>query len=132
MLEDLLKKMPGMEVGADGTVMLNGEKIDKITVGGRTFFFNDPTAALKSLPAKIVEKIIVSDKVKDEAAGEAFATKSEKEKVMDVELKEEYTKGWFGNARLGGGSTLTPETDNALIYIKGDSLSFYSNRRAAS
>ena len=51
MLEDLLKKMPGIEVGADGTVMLNGEKIDKITVGGRTFFFNDPTAALKSLPA---------------------------------------------------------------------------------
>ena len=119
MLEDLLKKMPGMEVGADGTVMLNGEKIDKITVGGRTFFFSDPTAALKSLPAKIVEKIIVSDKVKDEAAGEAFATKSEKEKVMDVELKEEYTKGWFGNARLGGGSTLTPETDNALIDDRG-------------
>ena len=119
MLEDLLKKMPGMEVGADGNVMLNGEKIDKITVGGRTFFFNDPTAALKSLPAKIVEKIIVSDKVKDEAAGEAFATKAEKEKVMDVELKEEYTKGWFGNARLGGGSTLTPETDNALIDDRG-------------
>ena len=119
MLEDLLKKMPGMEVGADGTVMLNGEKIDKITVGGRTFFFNDPTAALKSLPAKIVEKIIVSDKVKDEAAGEAFATKAEKEKVMDVELKEEYTKGWFGNARLGGGSTLTPETDNTLIDDRG-------------
>ena len=51
MLEDLLKKMPGMEVADDGTVTLNGEKIDKITVGGKTFFFNDPTAALKNLPA---------------------------------------------------------------------------------
>ena len=57
MLEDLIKKMPGMEVGDDGTVTLNGEKVDKITVGGKTFFFNDPTAALKNLPAKIVDKI---------------------------------------------------------------------------
>ena len=54
MLEDLIKKMPGMEVAEDGTVTLNGEKIDKITVGGKTFFFNDPNAALKNLPAKIV------------------------------------------------------------------------------
>ena len=119
MLEDLLKKMPGMEVAEDGTVMLNGEKIDKITVGGKTFFFNDPAVALKSLPAKIIEKIIVADKVKDEAAGDAIVTKADKEKVMDVELKEEYTKGWFGNARLGGGSTLTPETDNSLIDDRG-------------
>ena len=94
MLEDLIKKMPGMEVADDGTVTLNGEKIDKITVGGKTFFFNDPTAALKNLPAKIVDKIKVIDKTKDEAAGSGIVTKDDKEKVMDVELKEEYTEGW--------------------------------------
>ena len=94
MLEDLIKKMPGMEVSDDGTVTLNGEKIDKITVGGKTFFFNDPTAALKNLPAKIVDKIKVIDKTKDEAAGSGIVTKDDKEKVMDVELKEEYTEGW--------------------------------------
>ena len=119
MLEDLLKKMPGMEVGEDGTVTLNGEKIDKITVGGKTFFFNDPSAALKNLPAKIVDKIKVVDKTKDEAAGSAVVTKDDKEKVMDVELKEEYTEGWYGNAKLGGGSTLTPESDNKLIDDRG-------------
>ena len=119
MLEDLLKKMPGMEVAEDGTVTLNGEKIDKITVGGKTFFFNDPTAALKNLPAKIVDKIKVVDKTKDEAAGSAVITKDDKEKVMDVELKEEYTEGWYGNAKLGGGSTLTPESENSLIDDRG-------------
>ena len=119
MLEDLLKKMPGMEVADDGTVTLNGEKIDKITVGGKTFFFNDPTAALKNLPAKIVDKIKVVDKTKDEAAGSAVITKDDKEKVMDIELKEEYTEGWYGNARLGGGSTLTPESDSKLIDDRG-------------
>ena len=119
MLEDLLKKMPGMEVADDGTVTLNGEKIDKITVGGKTFFFNDPTAALKNLPAKIVDKIKVVDKTKDEAAGSAVVTKDDKEKVMDVELKEEYTEGWYGNAKIGGGSTLTPESDSKLIDDRG-------------
>ena len=119
MLEDLIKKMPGMEVADDGTVTLNGEKIDKITVGGKTFFFNDPTAALKNLPAKIVDKIKVIDKTKDEAAGSGIVTKDDKEKVMDVELKEEYTEGWYGNAKLGGGSTLNPDNRNALIDDRG-------------
>jgi len=119
MLEDLLKKMPGMEVGEDGTVTLNGEKIDKITVGGKTFFFNDPTAALKNLPAKIVDKIKVVDSTKDEAEGKGIVTKDDKEKVMDVELKEEYTKGWYGNAKLGLGSTLNPENSDKLIDDRG-------------
>ena len=67
MLEDLLKKMPGMEVGEDGSVSVNGEKVDKITVGGKTFFFDDPTMAVKNLPAKIVDKIKVIDKDTEEA-----------------------------------------------------------------
>ena len=119
MLEDLIKKMPGMKVEEDGSVTLNGEKIDKITVGGKTFFFNDPTAALKNLPAKLVDKIKVIDKTKDEAAGSGIVTKDDKEKVMDVELKEEYTEGWYGNAKLGGGSTLNPDNGNALIDDRG-------------
>lgn len=119
MLEDLLKKMPGMEVEEDGTVTLNGEKIEKITVGGKTFFFNDPGAALKNLPAKIVDKIKVVEKTKQEAVGSAIVTKDDKEKVMDVELKEEYTKGWFGNAKTGAGSTLTPDTGSKLIDDRG-------------
>jgi len=47
MLEDLLKKMPGMEIGDDGSVSVNGEKVDKITVGGKTFFFDDPSMAVR-------------------------------------------------------------------------------------
>lgn len=103
MLEDLLKKLPGMEVGEDGTVRHNGEAVDKITVGGKTFFFNDPSAALKNLPAKIVDKIKVSDQDKKEAAFSGVASQDSREKVMDLQLKEEFKQGWFGNAKLGGG-----------------------------
>ena len=114
MLEDLLKKMPGMEVGADGTVKVNGEPVDKITVGGKTFFFNDPSMAVKNLPAKIVDKIRVIDKQKDEAAFSGVATNADKEKVMDVLLKEEYKEGWFGNAKVLGGASFGDKSDNTL------------------
>ena len=119
MLGDLLKKMPGIEIGTDGSITVNGEKVDKITVGGKTFFFDDPSAALSNLPAKIVDKIKVVDKDKDAAEFSGISTKDDKEKVMDVELKDEYTKGWFGNAKLGGGSTLTPKSEDGLVAGRG-------------
>lgn len=119
MLGDLLKKMPGMEVADDGTVKINGEAVDKITVGGKTFFFNDPAMAVKNLPAKIVDKIKVIDKKTTEAEKTGIATDDDKEKVMDVQLKEEYTKGWFGNAKVGGGYTFTPKTGEGLVDHRG-------------
>ena len=114
MLEDFLKKMPGMEVAPDGTVMVNGEKVDKITIGGKTFFFNDPAMAVKNLPAKVVERIKVVDKKTDEAEFSGVSTKDEKEKVMDLELKSEYQEGWFGNAKLHGGFPIKGEDANEL------------------
>lgn len=114
MLEDLLKKMPGMEVAPDGTVMVNGEKVDKITIGGKTFFFNDPAMVVKNLPAKVVERIKVIDKKTDEAEFSGVSTKDEKEKVMDLELKSEYQEGWFGNAKLHGGFPIKGEDANEL------------------
>lgn len=119
MLEDLLKRMPGMEVAQDGSVKVNGEKVDKITVGGRTFFFNEPSLAVKNLPAKIVDKIRVIDKDKEDASFTGISSKNDKVKVMDVELKEEYKKGWFGNAKAGGGSTLTKKNADPLIDSRG-------------
>ncbi len=119
MLEDLLKKMPGMEVSDDGSVTVNGEKVEQITVGGKTFFFNDPNAALKNLPAKIVDKIKVIDKKSEEAEFTGISTKDDKKKIMDVELKDEYTKGWFGNAKIGGGSTLVPKGEDGLSDRRG-------------
>lgn len=114
MLEDLLKKMPGMEVDSDGTVKVNGEKVDKITVGGKTFFFNDPSMAVKNLPAKIVDKIKVVDKKKEDAEFTGISTSGDKEKVMDIEFKNEYKEGWFGNAKAGGGVPVKGKDDNEM------------------
>ncbi len=119
MLEDLLKKMPGMEVSQDGTVTVNGERVDKITVGGKTFFFNDPAMAVKNLPAQVVDKIKVIDKKKEEAEFTGVSTIDEKEKVMDVELKEQYRRGWFGNAKVNGGTTAGKADDDWLNDFSG-------------
>ena len=67
MLEALLKKLPGVEVEADGTITANGETIKKITIDGKTFFLDDPQLASKNLPAKHIEKVKVVEKKSDQA-----------------------------------------------------------------
>ena len=117
MLEDLLKRMPGMEVSKDGTVKYNGETIQKITVGGKTFFFDDPKMALKNLPAKVVDKVKVIDKVSDAEQFTGVAT--DREKVMDLEFKQEFQKGWFGNATVGAGSTVAGDRKDEMVDDRG-------------
>ncbi|MBQ5435064.1 MAG: outer membrane beta-barrel protein, partial [Bacteroidales bacterium] len=117
MLEDLLKRMPGMEVTKDGTVKYNGETIQKITVGGKTFFFDDPKMALKNLPAKVVDKVKVIDKVSDSEQFTGVAT--DREKVMDLEFKQEFKNGWFGNATAGAGTTVAGDRKDEMIDNRG-------------
>lgn len=113
-LAQLLKKMPGIEVGSDGTVKVNGKAVSKITVGGKTFFMGNNKAALDNLPAKIVDKVKVIDK-ESETAQFSGINDAEKQKVMDIELKEEYKKGWFGNLKLGAGRSVPGKSDNEFL-----------------
>ena len=119
MLRDLLKRMPGMEITDDGKVKFNGEEIDKLTVGGRTFFFKDQSTALNNLPASIVDKIRVIDRESEQTRASGMQDGS-REKVLDVSLKKEYEKGWFGNAGVKGGTTLgDKEGDDVLRDDRG-------------
>lgn len=104
-LAALLKRMPGVEISKDGSVTINGKAVDKITIEGKTFFMNDKSAALNNLPASIVDKIQIVDK--DSDAAQITGIKDiNKERVMDVQLKEEYKKGFFGNVKVAGGAAL--------------------------
>ena len=134
MLKDLLKRMPGMEITEDGKVKFNGLEIDKLTVGGRTFFFGDQSTALNNLPAAVVDKIRVIDRESEQtrATGVQDGTR---ETVLDVALKKEYQKGWFGNVGLQGGTTLVPKgeeeelRDNrGLLYNASVLASAYSEK----
>ncbi len=119
MLKDLLQRMPGMEITEDGKVKFNGEEIDKLTIGGRTFFFNDQSTALNNLPASVVDKIRVIDRESEQTRASGIQDGS-REKVLDVALKKEYEKGWFGNIGLKGGTTLgTKDGDDVLRDNRG-------------
>ena len=99
-LGDLLKKMPGIEV-VNGQVSVNGEPVKRITVEGKTFFFDDQSKALENLPAFIVNKIKVFDSEDNRRPGMRA-----KKKEMDVRLKEEYRESWFGRASVEGGASV--------------------------
>lgn len=99
-LGDLLKKMPGIEVGK-GMVKVNGEPVSTITVEGKTFFSGDVSKALENLPAFIVNKIHVIDEDGRDRSG-----LSRKRKRMDVRLKDEFRNGWFGQASASGGASI--------------------------
>ena len=101
-MEDVLRKMPGVEVGDDGKVSVNGESISKILVDGKEFFSNDPTVASKNIPAEMIDKIQVLDRQSDMARLTGFNDDDE-EKVINITVKKGKKKGWFGNILGGGG-----------------------------
>lgn len=102
-VEDLLKKMPGIEVQSDGSIKAQGEDVDKVLVDGKEFFGNDPKAATKNLPARSVKKVKVYDK-KSDIAEFTGVDDGEREKTIDLQLREEFKKGLFGKAEAGYGN----------------------------
>ena len=102
-VEDLLKKLPGIEVGADGTIKAQGENVQKVLVDGKEFFGDDPQMATKNLPAKSIKKVKVYDKQSD-IAEFTGVDDGEREKTIDLELREEFKKGLFGTGEAGYGT----------------------------
>ncbi|MBL7803490.1 MAG: TonB-dependent receptor [Saprospiraceae bacterium] len=101
-VEDLLKKLPGVEVKSDGTITAMGETVQNVTVDGKKFFSNDPKIATKNLPADAVNKVQVFDK-KSEQAQFSGVDDGQREKTINLELKEDRKNGWFGTLTGGGG-----------------------------
>ena len=102
-VEDLLKKMPGIEVEKDGTVKAQGQAVNKVLVDGKEFFGNDPKMATKNLPADAVDKVQVYDKPSDIAQLTGFDD-GQSEKTINLKLKQDKKKGVFGKVNAGGGT----------------------------
>ena len=94
--EDLLKKMPGVEVDKEGKVTVNGEEIKSILVDGKKFFGNDLQMATKNIPADMIDKVQVIDD-KSEMAKLTGFDDDETNRVINLTLKKDKKKGFFGN-----------------------------------
>jgi hypothetical protein len=102
-VEDLLKKMPGMEVDKSGGITVNGKKVTKVFVNGKEFFTGDPTMATKNLPADAVDKIQVYDRRSDQAMFTGIDDGSE-ETAINLKLKKDRNKSTFGKLSGGAGT----------------------------
>ena len=101
-VEDLLKKIPGMQVDKDGNVKAQGESVQKVYVDGKEFFGNDPKLATKNLTADMVESVQVFDDMSDQAKFTKVDDGS-KQKAVNIKLKKDKNKGVFGRVLAAGG-----------------------------
>ncbi|UOY04867.1 outer membrane beta-barrel protein [Muricauda sp. SCSIO 64092] len=101
-LEDLLRVLPGVTVEDDGSIDVNGNQVSGIKINGRSFFSSDTKIALKNLPIDIIDKVQVVDKksVLEEFTG---ANAKSDEKEINVTIKKDNSKGFFGNLLAGVG-----------------------------
>lgn len=99
-VQELLKKMPGIQVNSKGEITAQGEKVNKVLVDGEEFFSDDPAVVTKSLRADAVDKVQVFDKKSDQATFTGIED-GQKNKTINLQLKEDKKNGYFGKAELG-------------------------------
>ena len=102
-VEDVLKKLPGVEVAKDGSIKAQGETITKIRVDGKDFFGSDPLLATKNLPADMIDKIQVIDQLSDQSQFTGVDD-GNREKIINITTKKDKKKGYFGNTSAGYGT----------------------------
>jgi hypothetical protein len=102
-VEDLLRRLPGIEVDAKGQVKAQGEEVRKVLVDGKEFFGGNVQLVTQSLPADAVKNIKVYDR-KSEDAMFTGVEDGQREKTIDLELKEDRKVGVFGDLEAGIGT----------------------------
>jgi hypothetical protein len=113
--EDLLAKMPGISI-RNGTVTSNGETVQQVLVDGKPFFGGDPTLAIRNLPADVIDKIQVFDKLSDQAEFTGFDD-GQSQKTINLMLRPDRRNSQFGKVYggVGGeGQYLTGGNDNVM------------------
>jgi hypothetical protein len=103
LVEDLLKKLPGVMVDRDGNITVNGKPVNRMLMDGKTFFGDDPKMATRNLPANIIDKVQVTDD-KEEMMRNGDDNPNNVGKVVNITLKRGIKKGWFGKLYAGGGT----------------------------
>lgn len=135
-VEDLIQRLPGMEVDTDGNIKKpDGKQVTKVYVDGKEFFGDDPKMATKNLTADIVDKVQVIEKKSDMAILTGIDD-GEEETIINITIKKGMKQGWMGNVTSGVGA-LTREnsdndpryTENLMInrFLENDQITFIAN-----
>ncbi len=101
--EELLKKLPGVQVDREGNVTAQGKAVTRIKVNGKDFFSGDPKTATREIPADMIDKVQVVDDYGDQSSASGIRD-GEPEKIINLQLKKDKNKGMFGRAQAGYGT----------------------------
>ena len=125
-VEDMLKKMPGVDISSEGKITVNGQEVTKILVDGKKFFGNDIEMSTKNIPANMIDKVQVVDQKSDMAKLTGFED-NDTERVINLTLKKDRKQGIFGNVQAGAGADINSKfryDGNAFLNIMdGDTRS---------
>ncbi|MEO6252822.1 MAG: outer membrane beta-barrel family protein [Ferruginibacter sp.] len=118
-VEDMLKKMPGVEVDKDGTIRVNGKRISRVLVNGKDFFNGDPKMATRNLAADAIDKVQVFDKQSDQSE---FTGIDDGNKIptINLQLKKDKKNAAFGKASLAAGTKGRYDGQFNINKFKGD------------
>jgi Outer membrane protein beta-barrel family/Carboxypeptidase regulatory-like domain len=101
--EDLLKKMPGIQVDKNGAITAQGETVTRVLVNGKRFFNDDPKLATRNLPPDIIDKIQVFDDLSDQSKFSGFDD-GNRVKTINIITKKDKRQGYFGKMVAGTGT----------------------------
>jgi hypothetical protein len=130
-VEDVLKKLPGIDVDKDGNVTAQGKSVTKVRVNGKDFFNGDVKTATQNIPADIVQNIQIIDDYGDQANLTGVKT-GEPDKVLNITIKDSKNYGYFGQASVGGGKDAIPgiaSSDEGNRYVAQANLFSFSGDR---
>ena len=105
MLNELIRKLPGVELEKGGVIKVNGKQVDALLLNGKNFFDSDRELLLENMPSYMVKNIQSYERVPEQIKGTPQEKTAKKELVMNVKLKKEYATGWIANAEGGAGAT---------------------------
>ncbi|WP_418638206.1 carboxypeptidase regulatory-like domain-containing protein [Winogradskyella sp.] len=121
-LEDVLKKLPGVEITAEGKIEVEGKEVTKLMVNGKDFFDGDSKLATKNIPSNAVDKIQVLRNYAE--VGQLSGVQNNQDNVaINIKLKEGKENFWFGDVTAGGGVAPSP---NDELYLVQPKLFYYS------
>lgn len=118
-VEDLLKKLPGVTVDKDGTVNVNGQRVNRFLVNGKEFFTGDPKLATRNLDADAIDKVQVFDKKSDRSEFTGIDD-GQSEKAINLKLKKDRNNALFGKITAGAGTKDRYDAQANINQFKGD------------
>jgi hypothetical protein len=126
--EDLLKKVPGLEVDKDGNVTAQGKSVTRVKVNGKDFFGGDLQTATKNLPADLIERIQIVDDYGDQANLTGSRT-GEAEKIINIMIRPDKNKGFYGNGSAGLGRDANNPVPGENRYLLSANANYFNNDR---